>query len=61
MTEKENDRARGVGRDPSCHGHLGCDGPLALQLCLVLVEGLLSAVFHVCAGVVFRKTMLEER
>lgn len=41
-----------------CHGHLGGNGPLALQLCLILVEGLLSAVLHICARVVFGKTML---
>ena len=47
-------------RDSLCHGHLGSNSPLALELCLVLVEGLLSAVLHICAGVVFGKTMLGE-
>ena len=64
---KGNKRGRGREskgggeRDPSCHGHLGSNSPLALQLCLVLVEGLLSAIFHIRARVVFRKTMLERR
>lgn len=48
-------------RGPLCHGHLSTKSPLALELCLVLVEGLLSAVFHICAGVVFGKTMLQRR
>jgi hypothetical protein len=40
--------------------HLGSHGPLALQLCLIPVKGLLSTILQIIAVVVFRKAVLYE-
>lgn len=42
------------------HSHLGRQGSLALELRLVAVERLLSAVLEVVAGVMLRQTMLTQ-
>jgi hypothetical protein len=46
------------GGGPSCHGHLGRDGPLGLKLGLVLLERLLLAALEVRARVVLRQPVL---
>lgn len=56
-------RQAGPGcKDMSLHGggHLACHRPLALQLCLVPFERLLSAVCQVRAVVLLRHAVLEE-
>jgi len=44
-----------------CDTHFGRHRPLALEFCLVSFESLLSTVFQIIAGVVFRKAMLGRK
>jgi len=49
------------GQGPLRGSQLGGDGHLALQLRLVSLKRLLSAIFQVVASVVFGQTVLEKR
>jgi len=55
--------ADGMGKGPQRQlrsSHLGSHRPLTLQLGLVSVEGLLSAVLQIRAVMVLRESMLNE-